>query len=258
MARGAAALFAMSLGMGAPLLVVGASAGKLLPKAGPWMDTVKQLFGVMMLGVAAWMLARVVPAAAVQLLWAVPAGVAAYLLWRGARGIRHLPLLVRAAAVVAGAYTLVLVAGAAMGGTDPLAPLPGLAARHADLAFRTIKSTGDLDREVSQAQAKGQAVMLDFYADWCVSCKEMEKYTFTDPAVQATLKDVVLLRANVTANDTEDQALMKRFDIVGPPTIAFYGTDGHERAPFRVVGFMKAPQFADLTRKAVAGPAATS
>ena len=87
--------------------------------------------------------------------------------------------------------------------------------------------------------------MLDFYADWCVSCKEMEKYTFTDPAVQATLKNVVLLRANVTANDTDDQALMKRFGIIGPPTIAFYGADGHERAPYRVVGFMKAPEFAD-------------
>jgi thiol:disulfide interchange protein DsbD len=251
MVRGAAALFAMSLGMGAPLLVVGASAGKLLPKAGPWMDTVKQLFGVMMLGVAAWMLTRVVPARAVLLLWAAPAAVAAWLLWRGARGIRHLPVLVRTLAVAAAVYALVLVVGAGVGGTDPLAPIPAWAGQHEELTFRTIKSVGDLDREVSQAQAGGHPVMLDFYADWCVSCKEMEKYTFTDPAVRATLKDVVLLRANVTANDTDDQALLKRFGIYGPPTIAFYGTDGHERAPFRVVGFMKAPQFAQLSRKAV-------
>ena len=253
MARGAAALFAMSLGMGAPLLVVGASAGKLLPKAGPWMDTVKQLFGVMMLAVAAWMLARVVPARAVLLLWAVPSAVAAWLLWRGARGIRHLPILLRGAAVVAAGYALVLIVGAGVGGTDPLAPLPALNGHQQELTFRTIKSTGDLDREVAQAQAGGHAVMLDFYADWCVSCKEMEKYTFTDPAVQATLKDAVLLRANVTANDTDDQALMKRFDIIGPPTIAFYGADGHERAPYRVVGFMKAPEFAALSRKAIGG-----
>jgi thiol:disulfide interchange protein DsbD len=253
MVRGAAALFAMSLGMGAPLLVVGASAGKLLPKAGPWMDTVKQLFGVMMLAVAAWMLARVVPVAVVLLLWAVPAAVAAWLLWRAARGIRHLPLLVRGAAVVAATYALVLVVGAGMGGTDPLAPLPAFGGHPQELTFSTIKSTGDLDRAVAQAQAKGQPVMLDFYADWCVSCKEMEKYTFTDPAVQATLKDAVLLRANVTANDTEDQALMKRFDIIGPPTIAFYGADGHERAPYRVVGFMKAPEFAALSHKAMGG-----
>ena len=253
MARGAAALFAMSLGMGAPLLVVGASAGKLLPKAGPWMDTVKQLFGVMMLAVAAWMLTRVVPARAVLLLWAVPSAVAAWLLWRGARGIRHLPILVRAAAVVAAGYALVLIVGAGVGGTDPLAPLPALNGHQQELTFRTIKSVGDLDREVSLAQASGRPLMLDFYADWCVSCKEMEKYTFTDPAVQATLKDAVLLRANVTANDTDDQALMKRFDIIGPPTIAFYGADGHERAPYRVVGFMKAPEFAALSRKAMGG-----
>jgi thiol:disulfide interchange protein DsbD len=181
----------------------------------------------------------------------VPAAVAAWLLWRGARGIRHLPILVRAAAVAAAAYALVLVVGASLGSTDPLAPIPALAGQHQELTFRTIKSSADLDREVAKAQAGGQAVMLDFYADWCVSCKEMEKYTFTDPAVQATLSNVVLLRANVTANDTDDQALLKRFGIFGPPTIAFYGTDGHERAPYRVVGFMKAPEFAALSAKAV-------
>ena len=251
--RGAIALFALSLGMGAPLLVVGASQGKLLPKAGPWMDTIKQLFGAMMLGVAAWMLARVTSPALVLVLWAVPAAVTAGILWRGAHNIRHTPLLLRTLAAVAGAYALVLIVGSRLGATDPLAPIPALAGQHAELAFRTIKSTGDLDREVAQAQAGGHAVMLDFYADWCVSCKEMEKYTFTDPAVQATLKNVVLLRANVTANDAQDQALMKRFDIIGPPTIAFYGADGHERAPYRVVGFMKAPEFAALSHKAMGG-----
>jgi len=160
--------------------------------------------------------------------------------------------------VAAGAYALVLVVGSRLGATDPLAPIPALAGQHADLTFRTIKSTSDLDREVAQAHAHGQAVMLDFYADWCVSCKEMEKYTFTDPAVQATLQNVVLLRANVTANDLQDQALMKRFDIIGPPTIAFYGADGHERAPYRVVGFMKAPDFAALSRRAVSNTTAAT
>ncbi len=258
MLRGATALFALSLGMGTPLLVVGASQGKLLPKAGPWMDTIKQLFGVMMLGVADWMLARVVPPALVLLLWAIPAAACAWVLWRGARGIRQMPLLVRTVAVAAGAYALVLIIGSRLGGTDPLAPIPALAGQHPELAFQTIKSTGDLDREVAQAQAGGHAVMVDFYADWCVSCKEMEKYTFTDPVVQATLRNVVLLRANVTANDTQDQALMKRFDIIGPPTIAFYGADGRERAPYRVVGFMKAPEFAALSRKAVSNTTAAA
>jgi len=193
----------------------------------------------------------VVPPSAVLLLWAVPAAVGAWILWRGARTIREVPMLVRTVAVVAGAYALVLIVGSRLGGTDPLAPVPSLASHHGELAFTTIKSTSDLDLKVAQAQARGQAVMLDFYADWCVSCKEMEKYTFTDPAVQGTLKDVVLLRANVTANDTDDQALLKRFGIYGPPTIAFYGTDGHERTPYRVVGFMKAPEFAALSAKAV-------
>jgi thioredoxin:protein disulfide reductase len=256
--RGAIALFSLSLGMGAPLLVVGASQGKLLPKAGPWMDTIKQLFGAMMLGVAAWMLARVTPPSVVLLLWAIPAGVTAGILWRGARNIRQTPMLLRTLAVAAGAYALVLIVGSRLGATDPLAPIPALAGQHTELAFRTIKSTGDLDREVSQAQADGHPVMLDFYADWCVSCKEMEKYTFTDPAVQATLKNVVLLRANVTANDSQDQALMKRFDIPGPPTIAFYGADGHERAPYRVVGFMKAPEFAALSHRAVSSTTAAT
>jgi thiol:disulfide interchange protein DsbD len=258
MLRGAIALFALSLGMGTPLLVVGASQGKLLPKAGAWMDIIKQLFGVMMLGVAAWMLARVVPPTAVLLLWAIPAAVCAWVLWRGARSIRQMPMLVRTVAVAAGAYALVLIVGSRLGGSDPLAPIPAWAGQHAELAFRPIKSTGDLDREVAQAQAGGHPVMVDFYADWCVSCKEMEKYTFTDPAVQATLRSVVLLRANVTANDLQDQALMKRFDIIGPPTIAFYGADGHERAPYRVVGFMKAPAFAALSRRAVSDTTAAA
>jgi thioredoxin:protein disulfide reductase len=167
-------------------------------------------------------------------------------------------MLMRTVAVAAGAYALVLIIGSRLGATDPLAPIPWFAGQHTELTFRTIKSTSDLDREVAQAHAHGQAVMLDFYADWCVSCKEMEKYTFTDPAVRATLKDVVRLRANVTANDTDDQALLKRFGIFGPPTIAFYGVDGQERAPYRVVGFMKAPEFAALSAKAVTSAATTS
>ncbi len=125
----------------------------------------------------------------------MPAAVAAWLLWRAARGIRRVPLLIRAAAVAAGTYAVVLLVGAALGSSDPLAPIPALSGQHEELSFRTIKSTSDLDRAVAEAQAKGQPVMLDFYADWCVSCKEMEKYTFTDPAVQATLKNVVRLRA---------------------------------------------------------------
>jgi len=254
MLRGGVALFATGLGMGTPLLVVGASAGKLLPKAGPWMDLVKRLFGALMLGVAAWMLSRILPERAMLLLWAVPVIAAAIVLWTGARALRGGRLVPRLASAAAAAYGVVLVAGAALGGTDPLAPLPQLAGAHHELEFRAIKSLGDLDREVVAAKAAGRPVMLDFYADWCVSCKEMAKDTFTDPGVRTTLSRAVLLRADVTHNDADDQALLHHFGIFGPPTIAFYGADGEERRAFRVVGYMKAPDFASLVKLALGAP----
>jgi len=250
-ARGGAALFAMSIGMGTPLLVVGASAGRLLPKAGPWMDLVKKLFGVMMLAVAAWMLARIVPERLALALWAVPALILAWLLWSPTRSSRAVRWGLRAAGSAAAVYGLALAAGAALGGTDPLAPIPAFAAKTHELPFRSIKSVADLDREVAQARAHGRSMLVDFSAEWCTSCKEMERYTFTDPAVQTALAGTVLLRADVTRNDADDQALLRRFGIFGPPTIAFYGTDGHERAQYRVVGYMKADAFAARTRAAL-------
>jgi thioredoxin:protein disulfide reductase len=249
--RGGAALFAMSIGMGAPLMVIGTSAGKLIPRAGAWMDTVKKFFGVLMLGVAAWMFARIVPERWALLLWAVPAAIGAWLLWTEVRGRSAGTFAIRAAGVLLGLWGLALVAGAGLGGTDPLRPLPMMAGEHRGLEFRRVASVAQLDAEVAAAKASGRAVMLDFYADWCVSCKEMEKYTFTESAVIAALGDAVLLQADVTANTAEDQALLKRFGIFGPPTIAFYGPDGAERSNYRVVGFMKAAEFAKLARAAV-------
>jgi thiol:disulfide interchange protein DsbD len=253
-ARGGAALFALSIGMGTPLLVVGASAGRLLPRAGPWMELVKKLFGVMMLAVAAWMLARIVPERVVLSLWAVPALILAWLLWSQTRGHSAATWGLRAAGVIAGLYGVVLTAGSALGGTDPLAPIPAFAAKAHELPFRSIKSVADLDREVAQAKGQARGVLVDFSADWCTSCREMERYTFTDPAVQAALRTMVLLRANVTQNDADDQALLKRFGIFGPPTIAFYGADGQERTQYRVVGYMKAQAFASRTRAALHAP----
>jgi thiol:disulfide interchange protein DsbD len=256
--RGGIALFVMGLGMGTPLLVVGASAGKLLPKAGPWMTMVKQLFGALMLAVAAWMLSRILADRFVLVLWALPAFAAAVVLWRGAGALRAGSVPIRLAAAATGLYTVLLVTGAALGGTDPLSPLPQLSASRHELAFRTIKSVTDLDREVAAAHSAGRPVMLDFYADWCVSCKEMAKYTFSDAKVQSALDRAVLLRADVTRNDEEDQALLKRFGIFGPPTIAFYGADGEERRNFRVVGYMKAPDFASLAQLALTASATTA
>ena len=252
-ARGAAALFAMSLGMGTPLLAVGASAGKLLPKAGAWMDTVKKLFGVMMLAVAAWMLARIIPERFSMLLWAIPALICAWILWTETRKRTSIGWMVRFAGVAAGLYGVSLIAGFALGNTDPLAPLASRAGQSQELAFQHIKSVADLQQAITQAKAQGRTVMVDFTAKWCVSCKEMEKYTFSETTVKTALDHTVLLRADVTDNDADDQALLKHMGIIGPPTIAFYGLNGEERANYRVVGFMEAPKFASHAREALGG-----
>ncbi len=259
-ARGAAALYSTGLGMGAPLLLVGASAGSLLPKVGPWMDTVKSLFGVLFLGVAIYLLQPLIPASVGMLLWSALAVIAGFWVFAlKARDGGPAPAAVRAAGLLALVYGIILLIGVAAGSSDPLQPLstlrvgsgnPVSQAKASALAFDTIKSVSDLDRRVAAASAQGRPVMLDFYADWCTSCKEMERYTFSDKDVQAALSNAVLLHADVTRNDAEDQQLLRHFGIFGPPTIAFYGPNGEERRNFRVVGFMKAAEFASLARRA--------
>lgn len=246
--RGGVALFALSLGMGTPLLAFGASAGKLLPKAGPWMEAVKQFFGLLLLGVAIWMIERIVPPAVAMTLWGLLV-LGAGLLVGAFRLRRDGPpksLWGRALGIAALAYGVVLLVGAATGATSPLRPLEGLGQGAEDMVkldFRYIKTSEDLDRELAAASGAGRTAMLDFYADWCVDCKKMERYTFREPAVAAALDGVVLLKADVTANDAEDQALLRRFGIFGPPTIAFFGTDGMEDRAFRQVGFTPAAEF---------------
>ncbi|HTT06589.1 MAG TPA: protein-disulfide reductase DsbD [Steroidobacteraceae bacterium] len=253
-ARGSAALFAMALGMGSPLLVVGTSAGRWLPKAGAWMDAVKRLFGVMMLALAAWMLTRIVPARATLALFLVPAVGACVVLWSLSRS-RSVLAPVRMGALLgagaAAAYAVMLLVGAGLGAENPLAPLSRPVP---ELAFQNISSVAQLNQVVKQAAAQGEPVMLDFYADWCTSCKEMQHYTFNDPAVRATLRHVRLLRADVTANNGDDQALLKLFQIPGPPTIAFYDSQGHELRQFREVGYMNAPRFTALLQQALLEP----
>lgn len=251
--RGGLALFSLSLGMGAPLLAFGTSAGKLLPKAGPWMAAVNKAFGILLLGVAVWMIERIVPAAMALALWAALALLAGVLILGGLRAGQGTTLrwLGRAAGIAALAYGSLLAVGAATGGEDPLRPLAGssLAGEPAaGLDFQRIKTVADLDAALAAAAADGRPAMLDFYADWCVDCKKMERHSFIDPAVRSALDGVLLLKADVTANDEADQALLARFGIFGPPTIAFFDTRGAERRGFRQVGFAPPGEFAPHVR----------
>jgi thiol:disulfide interchange protein DsbD len=265
--RGALALFALSIGMGAPLLVVGASAGKLMLKAGPWMETVKNAFGFVMLGLAIWMLSRLLPGGITLLLWAVLIFIAGVFLGAltpltaDATGPRK---LAKGFGMLAVLYGAILFIGSLTGGDDPLQPLQGSmltavgtggAKAHDELTFERVKTVAELEARLADARSRRQPVMLDFYADWCVSCKEMEKYTFTDATVQSVLSGTLLLQADVTANDDADQALLKRFGIFGPPSIIFFGPDGAERPAYQVVGYMKAERFAPHARQAIAGEA---
>jgi thiol:disulfide interchange protein DsbD len=260
-ALGGSALFAMSLGMGIPLLAVGTSAAKWLPKASSWMNTVKSIFGVLLLGLAVWMLDRIIPPQATLALWGILLVVTA--IYLGALD-RLLPdaggwyRFGKGAGLVLLIYGGVLLVGSAGGGTNPLQPLRGLSftgnhetAQTGALRFIPVKGIGGLEQALQSARTAGKSVMLDFYADWCVSCKEMERDTFSNPAVQKALAQTVLLQADVTANDEEDQALLKHFGVFGPPSIMFFGPEGEERRPFRLVGYLGPQEFTDHVAQAL-------
>jgi thioredoxin:protein disulfide reductase len=242
---GGLALFSLAIGMGVPLLAIGTAAGTLLPKAGAWMESVQRLFGVMLLAVAIYLVSPVIPALAHILLWAVLLIVSAVYLHAldplpaDAPGHRRLWKGVGVIALVTGVALLV---GALSGSRDPLQPLAGIrgAGLTATTPFRPVHSVAELDTQLQAAH--GRYVMLDFWAEWCVSCKEMDRFTFNDPKVQARLKDVLLLRVDVSANSADDQALLKRFALFGPPGIIFFDRQGKQTGR-RVIGFMDADQF---------------
>ncbi|MEQ1662793.1 MAG: protein-disulfide reductase DsbD, partial [Thiobacillus sp.] len=251
---GGVALFVLALGMGVPLLLVGLSAGALLPRAGGWMNAVKYFFGVLMLTIAIYLISPIIPAWVNMLLWALLLiGSAVYLhaldpLPEKASGWKR---LWKGLGVVLFIGGLALIVGMLAGSRDLLQPLDvfkggsGNAAVAADkqgLVFEKVKDSSALDTRLAAAQSDGKAVMLDFYADWCVSCKEMERFTFSDAKVQTRLADVVLLKADVTANSEADKALLKRFNLFGPPGLIFWKPDGAQSG-YSVIGFEKPEKF---------------
>jgi thiol:disulfide interchange protein DsbD len=241
---GGSALFVMALGMSVPLLLVGLSAGTLLPRAGHWMQAVKPFFGVLMLALALWMVSSLLPGWALMLGWgllAVSYGVFLFasrqLGWRG-----------RATGIIFLFLGGVQLAGLATGGRDAWAPVAHLSGKvHEKTAFTRIYSVTELDQAI--AAARGRPVMLDFYADWCVACLEMEKLTFTDPAVRTKMQDIVLLQADVTANNADDKALLKRFALFGPPGIIFFNREGEVLRNPRVIGFQSSEKFLQSLRQ---------
>jgi thioredoxin:protein disulfide reductase len=244
---GATALFAMALGMGVPLVAVGVSEGALLPKAGAWMDGVRKFFGVLLLAVAIWVVSPVIPTMAQMLAWAalligsavflraldpLPAGASSW--WR----------LWKAVGIVALVAGVALMVGALSGSRDVLRPLAGIGGKPPPAAqalpWMRVASLGELE---TRLRAPGRPVMLDFYADWCVSCKEMEAFTFSDPKVRAELDRMLLLQVDVTANSDDDRALLKRFSLFGPPGIIFFDAEGREIKGLRVIGYQNAERF---------------
>ncbi len=250
---GGTALFAMALGIGTPLIIVGASAGTLLPKAGPWMQTINRVFGVLMLGLAIWIISPVIPSAANMLLWSALLIVSAIYLHaidplpQNASGFRK---LWKGVGVIALLLGVALLVGALSGGRDILQPLAGLRGAGAATGeigarpvFERVRSVAELEQRI--AQAGGRAVMLDFYADWCISCKEMERFTFVDPRVKARMSRMLVLQADVTESTPEAEELLKRFGLFGPPGIVFLSSTGAEMKRVRVIGFQPAEKFVD-------------
>lgn len=253
---GGAALFAMSLGMGAPLIAIGTGAGKFLPRAGGWMEAVKAVFGVMMLGVAILLLERIIDPSLAMLLWGLLLICSA--IYLGA--LRQLPdsasgydKLWKGLGVAALIYGALMLVGVAANGKDTLQPLRGLSLGggaagatsqlSAKLQFQRIKTTADLEREVAKAKAANKSIMLDFYADWCTYCIQFEKYVFTDARVQAKLANSLLLQADVTANDANDKALLGSLGLIAPPAILFWNSAGEEQKSLRVMGYKDVDSF---------------
>lgn len=250
---GGLALFSMATGMSVPLLLVGLSAGTLLPKAGAWMNGVKYFFGLLLLAVAIWMVTPVTPGPVALLLWGSLAILCAMFLHASEKLPEPASFLAKFAktlGLLLLAVGLLELAGAAAGGTNPLEPLAPFRARSVGstipagekpkAAFTKIHTESELDAALADSE---QPLMLDFYADWCASCKELEHCTFNDPEVRRKLEGMTLMQVDVTQNNADAKALMKRFGIFGPPAIIFFDASGHEIRDSRIAGFIGAEAF---------------
>lgn len=254
---GGLALFAMGMGMGFPLLIIGTSAGRLLPKVGPWMNSIKAVFGVLLLAVAVWLLDRIVPSAISMLLWAALLIIPAIYL----RAIDGLPesasgwtRLWKGCGIIMLITGVLLIIGVASGNRDPLRPLANMVAggttiEKESLTFKPVVSSQNLDLYLEKAAENGQWVMLDYYADWCISCKEMDYYTFSDPVVRKALDKLVLVQADVTDDTPVNNGLLQRFNLIGPPAILFFQPGKGERREFRVVGYKDPEPFLQHLRQ---------
>jgi len=250
---GGVALFALGIGMGIPLLIVGACAGHLLPRAGQWMQPIRIALAVGLLAVAIWLLQRILPTAVTMALWAVLLIGTGVQLGALSAATSALARTCKALGVVLLLYGTLLLVGAAGGGHSVLQPLRGVfsdsaGSYQAAREFRSVDGLAGLRQALSEARSRGQPVMLDVYADWCVACQELEAFTFPDTRVREALGRTLLLRADVTANDAGDQALLQRFDLYGPPAVLFFGPDGVERRGGRLVGFVGPEAFAEHVR----------
>lgn len=256
---GGAALLALGLGMGAPLVLIGTAGSQLLPKPGAWMTRVKALFGFVLLGMAIWFVARILSDAIVLGLWGalgLGAAISLVIMARGNGTGSILPQFATASAAIIGLWSALILIGAAGGADDPWRPLSvyvpsGVAATSQDasgsgpIAFDDVKDLATLERRIQATANGGQMTLVEFTADWCVSCEVIEQEVFSDPTVKNALRDVQRLSIDVTDYDAEDQAIMQHFGVVGPPTLMWFGPDGQEQRSARIIGELDAEAFLD-------------
>ena len=256
---GGVALFTLGLGMGVPLLVIGTTEGTFLPKSGQWMHAIKVLFGILLLGVSIWIIARVIPSLVTMLLWAALfIGTGIYLRQFKTNSVNISRVIVNLSFLTL-LYGAVILLGAALGNRDPLRPLhfasqAELGIQNQSLNYISIKSLSDLKSELVKANKQHRYVMVDFYADWCIACKEMERNTFSNPKVKDALRNTIILKADITAYDADDVLLTQQLRVLAPPTFIFFTPEGNELISSRIVGNVGPDKFLKILNTNVFGP----